>query len=73
MFRMVTKTTNRPGGVPTKKVSRQTHYLCKEDITTREIMRQTQLSFPDVKRTTIPAVEDTMGGEECEQPTWGQM
>ena len=64
LFRTVTKTTSGPGGKPIKKVSRQTYYVCNEENTTEESLRQTQLSFTDARRTTIPAEEDTMGGDK---------
>ena len=55
LFRTVTKTTSGRGGKPIQKVSRQTYYVCNEENTTEESLRQTQLSFTDARRTTIPA------------------
>ena len=61
--RMVNKTTSGPGGKPIKKVSRQTYYVCNED-NIEGSLRQSQMSFTDARRTTIPAEEDTMDGDK---------
>ena len=58
-FRMITKTTGGSGGIPIRKVTRQIYYECEE-----EYARGTKRQFSDVKRTTIPSEEDTLGGED---------
>ena len=62
--RMISKTISGPGGKSTKKLSKQTYYICKEDNVTGGALRQSQLSFFDNKKTTEPAEEDAKGGNK---------
>ena len=64
---MVSKTTTGPGGKEIKKLSKQTYYVCNEENKEGEALRQSQLSFTAIKKTTGPVGEDTVGGVESSQ------
>ena len=62
--RMISKTISGPGGKPIKKLSKQTYYVCKEDNVTGGTLRQSQLSFSTIRKTTESVEEDTVGGND---------
>ena len=62
--RLVSKTTEGPGGKMLKKMVRQTYYECNEDNRRGETLRQSQLSFITTKKTIEPVGEDTTGEQD---------